>query len=223
METIAKKSAVLNKPQRRFKSFTDAWKVELLGELFTFKNGVNAEKEQYGSGYKFINVLDIIQNDFITHDVILGSVELSESDFKKNEVVYGDILFQRSSETREEVGQANAYLDKERTSLTCAIPLISVSMGKVTVFSACSGSSAPVFVFTMTCTGVMSGTASTGRVVSAYKPTAAPNAKKTVTATLFFNVHSKIRVFILSPYKDSRRARMSRSPVKRKSSVAFVM
>ncbi len=103
-------------PKLRYESFKDDWKAELLGAMLTFKNGVNAEKEHYGSGYKFINVLDILQNDFITHDVILGSVELSEADFKKNEVVYGDILFQRSLETREEVGQANVYLDKKHTA-----------------------------------------------------------------------------------------------------------
>lgn len=111
-----KKPKVLKQPRVRYKSFKDDWKVELLGDLLTFKNGANAEKEQYGSGYKFINVLDIIQNDYITHDVIIGSVELSESEFKKNEVIYGDILFQRSSETREEVGQANVYLDKSKTA-----------------------------------------------------------------------------------------------------------
>ena len=116
MEVVAKKPKVLKQPLLRYKSFKDDWKVELLGEMLTFKNGVNAEKEHYGSGYKFINVLDILQNDFITHDVIIGSVELSEADFKKNEVVYGDILFQRSSETREEVGQANVYLDKKHTA-----------------------------------------------------------------------------------------------------------
>lgn len=115
-QVMEKKHRVLKQPRLRYQSFKDDWKVELLGEMLTFKNGVNAEKEQYGSGYKFINVLDILQNDFITHDVIIGSVELSEADFKKNEVVYGDILFQRSSETREEVGQANVYLDKKHTA-----------------------------------------------------------------------------------------------------------
>lgn len=116
MEVAVKEPKVLKQPRVRYKSFKGDWKVELLGDLLTFKNGANAEKEQYGSGYKFINVLDIIENDFITHDVIIGSVELSESEFKKNEVIYGDILFQRSSETREEVGQANVYLDKSKTA-----------------------------------------------------------------------------------------------------------
>jgi len=54
-------------PKLRFKDFKENWNDIELGELLSFKNGINA----------------------------------------------GDILFQRSSETREEVGQANVYLDKD--------------------------------------------------------------------------------------------------------------
>lgn len=89
------------------------WAEKTLGELMTFKNGINAEKHQYGKGVKFINVLDIINNSFITYDKIIGSVEVSEKELQVNEVNYGDILFQRSSETREEVGQATVYLDEK--------------------------------------------------------------------------------------------------------------
>ena len=105
-----------NIPKLRFSKFEEEWTKKILGEFLEFKNGINANKEQYGRGYKFINVLDIIENDYITHDKIIGSVEISEKEFLKNEVKYGDILFQRSSETREEVGQANVYLDKEKNS-----------------------------------------------------------------------------------------------------------
>jgi type I restriction enzyme S subunit len=103
-------------PRLRFNSFREDWIETLMGELMSFKNGYNAEKEQYGSGIKFINVLDIIENDFIVHDLIIGSVQIPDRDFKKNEVQYGDILFQRSSETREEVGQANVYLDRDKSA-----------------------------------------------------------------------------------------------------------
>ncbi|HRH50454.1 MAG TPA: restriction endonuclease subunit S [Panacibacter sp.] len=103
-------------PALRFPEFEGEWEENYLGQIFTFKNGVNAEKAKYGQGIKFINVLDIINNNFITYDNIIGVVEVSESEFEKNEVKYGDILFQRSSETREEVGQANVYLgDKSVT------------------------------------------------------------------------------------------------------------
>jgi type I restriction enzyme S subunit len=103
-----------NVPKLRFPEFDDKWLSIHLGQLLTFKNGLNASKEKYGGGVKFINVLDIIENDFITYDRIIGSVEASEKEIKKNQVQYGDILFQRSSETREEVGQANVYLDDNK-------------------------------------------------------------------------------------------------------------
>ncbi|NME69863.1 restriction endonuclease subunit S [Flammeovirga aprica] len=105
-----------NIPVLRFPEFSGKWEKKKLGQLLTFKNGVNATKEQYGRGVKFINVLDIIENNFITHDNIKGLVDIEEKEFLKNEVKYGDVLFQRSSETREEVGQANVYLDKEKSA-----------------------------------------------------------------------------------------------------------
>lgn len=76
----------MNVPKLRFSEFKEQWESKTLGSLFTFKNGVNASKEQYGSGYKFINVLDIINNDFITFEKVIGSVNISETDFIKNEV-----------------------------------------------------------------------------------------------------------------------------------------
>lgn len=103
----------MNIPKLRFSEFSAPWVEKGLGELLEFKNGINASKEQYGKGVKFINVLDILNNDFITHDKIIGSVDVEQDVVEKYPVNYGDILFQRSSETREEVGSANVYLDKE--------------------------------------------------------------------------------------------------------------
>jgi type I restriction enzyme S subunit len=103
---------LINKPKLRFSEFTDSWIMKELGDLLAFKNGINASKEQYGSGIKFINVLDILKNDYITYDKIIGSVDVDEKILENFPVKYGDILFQRSSETREEVGTACVYLDK---------------------------------------------------------------------------------------------------------------
>ncbi|MFY0598014.1 MAG: restriction endonuclease subunit S [Cognatishimia sp.] len=98
-------------PELRFPEFSEEWARARLGDFMSFKNGVNAQRDAYGDGAKFINVMDIIRSEPITYQNIIGRVEVSESDFIKNEVKYGDILFQRSSETREEVGQSNIYLD----------------------------------------------------------------------------------------------------------------
>lgn len=101
-------------PNLRFNEFSEKWEEKKLGELLEFKNGINASKEQYGKGIKFINVLDVLNNDYITYDNIIGKVDVDQKTLENNSVEYGDILFQRSSETREEVGTANVYLDKEK-------------------------------------------------------------------------------------------------------------
>lgn len=100
-------------PKLRFSEFSVEWEETHLTELLSFKNGFNAPKEKYGKGIKFINVSDILNNDFLTYDDIEGLVEVSKEQFENYLVTYGDVLFQRSSETREEVGTSNVYLDPE--------------------------------------------------------------------------------------------------------------
>lgn len=98
-------------PILRFPEFNNDWKIVKLHELLSFNNGINASKEQYGIGRKFINVLDILNNSFITYNNIIGKVDVPENVELNNKVEYGDMLFLRSSETREDVGIANTYLD----------------------------------------------------------------------------------------------------------------
>lgn len=97
-------------PVLRFGGLSSDWKLTYLNSILSFKNGVNADKSQYGHGRKFINVLDIIENDVIEFDDVEGLVDISDKEFSDNTVELGDVVFQRSSETREEVGQANVYM-----------------------------------------------------------------------------------------------------------------
>lgn len=57
--------------------------------------------------------MDILNNQYICYDNIRASVEIQEGDLDTYGVNYGDIVFQRSSETLEDVGQANVYLDSK--------------------------------------------------------------------------------------------------------------
>ena len=79
----------------------------------SFKNGMNPEAKRFGNGVKFISVMDILNNQFIYYDDIRALVEIADGDLETYGVKYGDILFQRSSETLEDVGQANVYLDSK--------------------------------------------------------------------------------------------------------------
>lgn len=55
--------------------------------------------------------MDILNNTVITNDCIRVSVDVSEEELHNFCVENGDILFQRSSETLEDVGRANVYMD----------------------------------------------------------------------------------------------------------------
>lgn len=107
----------MSTPKVRFKDFTEDWKKIKLNSLMSFNNGINAEKDSYGHGRKFINVLDILKNYFIKYNDIIGSVAVSEKFEESYKVEYGDILFLRSSETREDVGKSSVYLDKDEFAL----------------------------------------------------------------------------------------------------------
>ena len=100
----------------RFPEFTDEWEQHLTTDYFEFKNGLNPDMKRFGTGVKFISVMDILNNRYISYDKIISYVEPNGDDLIDFGVNYGDILFQRSSETLEDVGRANVYLDK-RTAI----------------------------------------------------------------------------------------------------------
>ena len=104
---------VLNVPHLRFPEFSGEWEIYPLADFMSFKNGMNPDAKRFGRGTKFISVMDILNNQFICYDNIRASVEVVDGDIETYGVNYGDILFQRSSETLEDVGQANVYLDSK--------------------------------------------------------------------------------------------------------------
>ena len=95
----------------RFPEFREEWEEHELSEYLDFKNGLNPKPNQFGKGIKFISVMDILNNAVITYDCIRASVSVTEEDMSAFSVQKGDILFQRSSETLEDVGRANVYVD----------------------------------------------------------------------------------------------------------------
>lgn len=73
---------------------------------------MNPKANKFGKGTKFISVMDILNNIFITYDCIKATVEATEEEKLNFSVEKGDILFQRSSETLDDVGRANVYMDE---------------------------------------------------------------------------------------------------------------
>lgn len=90
------------------------WTKTTLGEFMDFKNGVNADRESYGKGVKFVNVMDVFKKTFLQKDDITGSVEITEKQHQEYSVVRGDILFNRTSETPEEIAFASVYMGDEK-------------------------------------------------------------------------------------------------------------
>ena len=100
-----------NVPNLRFPEFQGEWEELGLSELLDFKNGLNPKPNKFGKGIKFISVMDILNNAVITYDCIKASVDVTEKELSDFSVEKGDMLFQRSSETLEDVGRANVYMD----------------------------------------------------------------------------------------------------------------
>ena len=100
-----------NVPHLRFPEFHGEWEKHGLSEYLDFKNGLNPDSKRFGKGIKFISVMDILNNPVITYDCIRASVQATDAEISSFSVENGDILFQRSSETLEDVGRANVYID----------------------------------------------------------------------------------------------------------------
>ncbi|MBN8508853.1 MAG: restriction endonuclease subunit S [Burkholderiales bacterium] len=89
----------------------EPWLRVRLGDLFDFRNGVNADKRAYGRGIQFINVLEVITRPHLTADHVPGRVLLARGLQETFAVRRGDVLFNRTSETQGEVALASAYID----------------------------------------------------------------------------------------------------------------
>ena len=105
-----------NVPEIRFAGFTDPWEQRKLGELLLFQNGFNGSSESFGSGIPLISVMDVLDDEFITHETVRGKARLNCEEASRYCVEYGDVLFQRSSENQEDAGTSNVYLDQHVSS-----------------------------------------------------------------------------------------------------------
>jgi len=91
----------------------DGWKEAQLGEFMSFKNGVNASKDAYGSGTKFVNVMDVFGTDRLYEGQIIGEMVVTDKQLQDYSVLYGDILFNRTSETQDEIALTTVYVDNK--------------------------------------------------------------------------------------------------------------
>jgi type I restriction enzyme S subunit len=96
-----------NKPQIRFKDFTDEWKEIKLGDLGEPYTGLSGKtKNDFGHGEgRYITYMNVFSNPIAE----LNLIEKIEIDSSQNEVIAGDVLFTVSSETPNEVGMSSVW------------------------------------------------------------------------------------------------------------------
>ena len=85
--------------------------------MLEFRNGFNGSSEIYGGDTPLISVMDILNNNFITHDKILAHVCVDNNIKERFKISYGDVLFQRSSENYEDAGTSNVYIDRQNNAI----------------------------------------------------------------------------------------------------------
>lgn len=98
-------------PRIRFKGFTGDWEQRKVGEFYDFKNGLNKNKDFFGTGVPIVNFTDVFHNRGLTASQLEGRVTLEPNEIKNYRVKKGDIFFTRTSETIEEIGYPSVMLD----------------------------------------------------------------------------------------------------------------
>ena len=87
------------------------WAEHTLGDIFTFKNGLNKEKEAFGEGTPIVNYTDVWKKRGLRTKDIKGRVTLSSSEIENYEAKCGDVFFTRTSETIDEIGYSSVLLE----------------------------------------------------------------------------------------------------------------
>ena len=80
------------------------WEVKVLGEIGTFKNGINKSNEDFGFGYPFVNLMDVFGKSSISRNENFGLINSNEIERKLYDLKNGDVLFIRSSVKPSGVG-----------------------------------------------------------------------------------------------------------------------
>lgn len=85
--------------------YPEYWSFIELGDPSSgkFQNGVNKEKEDYGKGCLFVNILDVFR-EFTIDPNKLHRVKVSEQEIQNYKLEVGDIILDRSSNIFETVG-----------------------------------------------------------------------------------------------------------------------
>ena len=103
---------------------TNIWQKKRLKDVLVggLTNGIFKTKDDFGEGYKLVNVTDLFQDDYKIHYDNLDRVRASVDEYETYRVEAGDIFFVRSSLKLEGIG-VSALIDAvpEETVYECHI------------------------------------------------------------------------------------------------------
>ena len=75
------------------------WGTQKLGDLFSFKNGLNKAKEYFGYGTPIVNYMDVYLHPGLFSSDLKGRVDVNTQELSAFRVNKGDVFFTRTSET----------------------------------------------------------------------------------------------------------------------------
>ena len=85
--------------------------MKTLGDLFTFKNGLNKGKEYFGKGKPIIMFTNVFNSRFIDKSMVTSKVDITTNELERINARIGDVFFTRTSETQEDVGYASVLIE----------------------------------------------------------------------------------------------------------------
>ena len=88
-----------------------SWEVRTLGALGEFKNGINKDKQDFGHGFPFVNLMDVFGVPKVSTNSSIGLVNSSLEERQAYSLQSGDVLFVRSSVKPEGVGLTTLILE----------------------------------------------------------------------------------------------------------------
>jgi len=103
--------------ETEFGTFPADWDLVPVGDLFTFKNGLNKAKQFFGYGTPIVNYMDVYNHPALRVSMIKGKVDVTPKEQQAYEVLKGDVFFTRTSETVDEIGTAAAILDETASTV----------------------------------------------------------------------------------------------------------
>ncbi|MFB0953021.1 MAG: restriction endonuclease subunit S [Aeromonadaceae bacterium] len=111
MQETAGKAIPAGYKQTEVGVIPEHWAVFSLGDIFSFKNGLNKAKSFFGFGYPIVNYMDVYSSCSIDGRRISGRVSVGDSERKNYSAIKNDVFFTRTSETVDEIGLASVLLE----------------------------------------------------------------------------------------------------------------